>query len=57
MGCVGPKSAITVRGGHNFLDLTIKQIQVDAFLIIQESIRRSWCQSSTTIIELLQHGL
>lgn len=28
MGCVGPKSAITVRDGMNFLDLTVKQLEV-----------------------------
>lgn len=28
MGCVGPKSAIEVRGGSSFLDLTVKQIKV-----------------------------
>uniref|UniRef100_A0A6B2L365 UTP--glucose-1-phosphate uridylyltransferase n=1 Tax=Arcella intermedia TaxID=1963864 RepID=A0A6B2L365_9EUKA len=27
MGCVGPKSAIEVRSGETFLDLTVKQIQ------------------------------
>lgn len=26
MGCVGPKSAITVRGGKTFLDMTVEQI-------------------------------
>ena len=26
MGCVGPKSAITVRGGRTFLDMTVEQI-------------------------------
>jgi UTP--glucose-1-phosphate uridylyltransferase len=28
MGCVGPKSAIEVREGQSFLDLTVKQIKV-----------------------------
>jgi hypothetical protein len=28
MGCVGPKSAIEVRGGMTFLDLTVRQIEV-----------------------------
>lgn len=28
MGCVGPKSAIEVRDGLTFLDLTVKQIEV-----------------------------
>ena len=27
MGCVGPKSAITVRGGKTFLDITVEQIE------------------------------
>ncbi len=30
MGCVGPKSAIEVRDGLTFLDLTVKQIEVRA---------------------------
>ncbi len=33
MGCVGPKSAIEVRDGLTFLDLTVRQIQV-RFLVI-----------------------
>lgn len=28
MGCVGPKSAIEVRNGSSFLDLTVKQVKV-----------------------------
>jgi len=28
MGCVGPKSAIEVRGDDTFLDLTVRQIEV-----------------------------
>ena len=28
MGCVGPKSAIEVRGDLTFLDLTVRQIEV-----------------------------
>jgi UDP-N-acetylglucosamine pyrophosphorylase len=28
MGCVGPKSAIEVRDGMTFLDLTVRQIEV-----------------------------
>ena len=28
MGCVGPKSAIEVRDGLTFLDLTVRQIEV-----------------------------
>ena len=28
MGCSGPKSAIEVRDGQTFLDLTIQQVQV-----------------------------
>ena len=32
MGCVGPKSAIEVREGLTFLDLTVKQIEVPLFL-------------------------
>lgn len=28
MGCIGPKSAITVRDGMNFLDLTVKQLEI-----------------------------
>lgn len=28
MGCVGPKSAIEVRDGMTFLDLSVRQIEV-----------------------------
>ena len=28
MGCVGPKSAIEVRDGMTFLDLTVRQIEI-----------------------------
>ena len=28
MGCVGPKSLISVRSDHTFLDLTVEQIEV-----------------------------
>lgn len=44
MGCVGPKSAITVRDGKNFIDLVVKQIKylrskykVDIPLILMNS--------------------
>ena len=57
MGCVGPKSAIVVRGGQTFLDLTIKQIEVNDHMIIQESACRSWHQSAAVADELLQHRL
>ncbi len=30
MGCVGPKSAIEVRDGMTFLDLSVRQIEVDS---------------------------
>jgi UTP--glucose-1-phosphate uridylyltransferase len=30
MGCVGPKSAIEVRDGMTFLDLSVRQIEVSA---------------------------
>jgi UTP--glucose-1-phosphate uridylyltransferase len=33
MGCVGPKSAIEVRDGMTFLDLTVRQIEVTPLLI------------------------
>lgn len=44
MGCVGPKSAITVRDGKNFIDLVVKQVRhlsskykVDVPLILMNS--------------------
>lgn len=30
MGCVGPKSIIEVRDGMNFLDLSVRQIEVSS---------------------------
>jgi UTP--glucose-1-phosphate uridylyltransferase len=31
MGCIGPKSAISVRDENTFLDLTVRQIEVRTF--------------------------
>ncbi len=35
MGCVGPKSAISVRDDQTFLDLSVQQIQVQTFISLQ----------------------
>jgi UDP-N-acetylglucosamine pyrophosphorylase len=35
MGCVGPKSAIEVRDGMTFLDLTVRQIEVIYLFFLQ----------------------
>jgi len=37
MGCVGPKSAIEVRGDLTFLDLTVRQIEVCFFYLLPSS--------------------
>jgi UDP-N-acetylglucosamine pyrophosphorylase len=34
MGCVGPKSAIEVRDGMTFLDLSVRQIEVSKRIVI-----------------------
>ena len=46
MGCRGPKSAIHVRSGHTFLDLTVRQVEwlnarhgVDVPLVLMNSFR------------------
>jgi len=46
MGCTGPKSAIPVRSGLTFLDLTVRQVEylnakygVDVPLILMNSFR------------------
>jgi UDP-N-acetylglucosamine pyrophosphorylase len=36
MGCVGPKSAIEVRDGMTFLDLTVRQIEVHSSNAVPE---------------------
>jgi UDP-N-acetylglucosamine pyrophosphorylase len=33
MGCVGPKSAIEVRDGMTFLDLSVRQIEVSRVFV------------------------
>lgn len=38
MGCVGPKSAIEVRDGMTFLDLSVRQIEVIIFTFYLISI-------------------
>ena len=35
MGCVGPKSAIEVRDGMTFLDLSVRQIEVCKIILMQ----------------------
>ncbi len=34
MGCQGPKSSITVRDELTFLDLTIRQLEVNIYLLL-----------------------
>ena len=34
MGCQGPKSSITVRDELTFLDLTIRQLEVDTYTLL-----------------------
>jgi UTP--glucose-1-phosphate uridylyltransferase len=36
MGCVGPKSAIEVRDGMTFLDLSVRQIEVTRIWLGEE---------------------
>ena len=38
MGCQGPKSTITVRDDLTFLDLAIRQLEVNKFTVIQHFI-------------------
>lgn len=37
MGCVGPKSIIEVRDGMNFLDLSVRQIEVCIQVILERT--------------------
>jgi UTP--glucose-1-phosphate uridylyltransferase len=54
MGCVGPKSAIEVRDGMTFLDLTVRQIEVPLslypFLCVEESRGMLTCPPTPTPI-------
>ena len=38
MGCVGPKSLISVRSGLTFLDLTVQQIEVCMIVVLMYNI-------------------
>ena len=44
MGCVGPKSLISVRNDATFLDLTIQQIEVQNLLrfVCDEHVKLAW---------------
>ena len=44
MGCVGPKSLISVRNDATFLDLTIQQIEVQNLLqfVCDEHVKLVW---------------
>jgi hypothetical protein len=58
MGCVGPKSAIEVRDGMTFLDLTVRQIEVFLFfffLILIVSQQRLECSRSLDFDEFIQY--
>jgi hypothetical protein len=65
MGCVGPKSAIEVRDGLTFLDLTVKQIEVfyGAFTRLSKALtlgaasqQGTLCECPSHSDELFQHG-
>ena len=57
MGCVGPKSAIVVRGGTDILGLDCQANRGNDHMIILESVCRPWYQSAAVTDELIQYGL
>ena len=43
MGCQGPKSAIEVHGDLTFLDLTVRQVEVNvSSFLLHEVLRSLW---------------